>query len=118
MCVCVCVCIYIKLSACALLQQASYPLHGILIISQIIQTQGNTGGRHGGTWNIQKLLHSTMSHKLSSKLLVQQQGGQILRWQKYKRALIKAMFGVFLGEANMGVECFLAYTECREFRPS
>lgn len=56
-----------------------HPLHGVLVISQVVEAQGHPCCCYRGPWDFQKLLHATVSHKFSSEFLVQQQGGQVLR---------------------------------------
>lgn len=55
--VCVCVCV-------------PYPLHGILVVGQVVEAQGHPCGGHGRLGDLQKLLNSSMGHKLGCKLLM------------------------------------------------
>lgn len=61
-----CVCVY------------AYPLHGVLVVSQVVEAEGNSCCRHGRPGDLQELLNSSMSDELGSKLLVEEQRGQIL----------------------------------------
>lgn len=60
--VCVCVCV-------------PYPLHGILVVGQVVEAQRHPCGGHGRLGDLQQLLNPSMDHKLGGKLLMQQQGG-------------------------------------------
>lgn len=49
-----------------------YPLHGVLIVGQVVEAERNPGCCNGRSRDLQKFLHPSMSNKLCSKLLMQQ----------------------------------------------
>lgn len=55
-----------------------YPLHSILVVGQVVETERHPRGSHGWSGDLQQLLHPPMSYKLCCKLLVQEQRGQVL----------------------------------------
>lgn len=57
--VCVCVC-------------AQYPLHGVLVVGQVVEAEGDPGGSQRGSWDPQQLLDTALGHKLPRKPLVQE----------------------------------------------
>lgn len=50
-----------------------YPFHGVLVICKIVEAQRHSSSSHRWPGDFQQLLNSSMSHKLGSKLLMQQQ---------------------------------------------
>lgn len=67
------------------LSRFPYPLHGVLVIGQVVKAQRHPGGSHRRSGYFQQLLNASMSYKLCRKLFVQQQRRQVLG-QKDKRS--------------------------------
>lgn len=55
-----------------------YPFHGVLVIGKVVEAQRHSSSSHRWPGDFQQLLNSSMSHKLGSKLLMQQQRCQVL----------------------------------------
>lgn len=65
-----------------------YPFHGILVIGKVVEAQWHSSSCHWRPGDFQQLLNSSMSNKLCSKLLVQQQRSQILwGWEENRNIL-------------------------------
>ena len=78
-----------------------YPLHGVLVVGQVVQTQGHAGRSHGRPRDLQQLLHASVRDELCCKLLMEQQGGQILKTGR-RRGLVNAfvLHDDFQGESR------------------
>lgn len=61
-----------------------YPFHGVLVIGKVVEAQRNSSGSHRRPGDFQQLLNSSVSHKLGSKLFMQQQRCQVLRGERKK----------------------------------
>lgn len=68
----------------------SYPFHGVLVIGKVVEAQRHSGRSHRRPGDFQQLLNSSLSHELCSKLLVQQQRGQVLR-ERNKQIRLKSL---------------------------
>lgn len=71
-----------------------YPFHGVLVVCKVVEAQRHSRGSHGRPWDFQQLLNSSVSDKLCSKLLVQQQRCQVLErvkgeWEKENKVMPK-----------------------------
>lgn len=62
-----------------------YPLHGILIVSQVVEAERNSCRCHGRPGDLQEFLNSSLSNELRRKLLMKQQRGEILRREEKKK---------------------------------
>lgn len=54
------------------------PLHGVLVVGQVVQTQGHSGGGHRRPGDLQQHLNPPVGDELGRKLLMEEQRRQIL----------------------------------------
>ena len=57
----------------------TYPLHGNIKVSEVIETHGDPSGCDRRTDNLQQTLHTPQVDELYRKFLVTQQGSQVLQ---------------------------------------
>ena len=60
------------------MEHLSYPLHCILEVWEVVETERDAGGGDGGPVHVQQLLYSAPVEELDGKLLVAQQHCQVL----------------------------------------